>query len=442
VTGNKRASRTFTRRALAKSAGAALLMSPFYRLLGGGDGGARAAGPGRAKRLLLFCTMGTNPDSWSPTGVGGESSFTFSDATSPLAAIKGDVVLLEGLPSGNPGDGHGAPDGLTGLGYAGGPKMLSVEQFVADKLVASGVNRPIPSLLLGANTNASGGRTMFYRNGNNLPTIGSPMSAYGTVFGAAAAPSGPSADVLLRRRKSVLDNLKGEIGELGGRVGNEEKARLDLHLESIRQIEMRLAQPAGGGGGGGACMKPAGLATDPAGDLQKNLAHLDIIAGAFACDITRVAAIEFGSDQSLPVDLAEINLKGDQHGGFLHSGAPDFKNLVAFEKWMAQRFADVVNKLRSIPEADGSGTLLDNTIIAWCRDMGDAVTHNQKSMRFVLAGGAGGYMKRNPNGRYLRSTDRHERVLLNLCDAMGVTSFAGFGDPMLADKTPLSGVIA
>jgi hypothetical protein len=105
----------------------------------------------------------------------------------------------------------------------------------------------------------------------------------------------------------------------------------------------------------------------------------------------------------------------------------------------------VVNKLKSIPEADGMGTLFDNTIVAWCRDMGDAVNHNQKSMRFVIAGGAGGYLRRNPNGRYLKlaggPADRHERVLLNLCEAMGITSFAGFGDPSLADKTPLSGLV-
>jgi hypothetical protein len=431
--------RAFTRRTFAKSAGAALLLSPFYRMLGGDDG-ARAATPGRAKRLLLFCTMGTNPDVWTPTGVSGENTFTFSDSTSPLAAIKGDAVLIEGMPSGNPGDGHGSPDGLTGLGYAGGPKMLSVDQFVADKLVAAGVTRPIPSLLLGSNTNASGGRTMFYR-GNNLPTISSATSAYGTVFGAAMPASGPSADALLRRRKSVLDNLHAEIGELNQVVGAGERARLQLHLDSIRQIETRLAQPTTGGGGG-MCMMPAALAADPATDLAVNMAHLDIIVGAFACDITRVAAIEFGSDQSLPVDLPDVGLKGDEHGGFLHSGAPDFKNLIAFEKWLAQRFVDVVNKLKSIPEADGSGTLFDNTIMAWCRDMGDAVSHNQKSMRFVVAGGAGGYLRRNPAGRYLNVTDRHERVLLNLCDAMGVTSFAGFGDPMLADKTPLPGLMA
>jgi len=50
---------------------------------------------------------------------------------------------------------------------------------------------------------------------------------------------------------------------------------------------------------------------------------LDIAVSASTCDVTRVAAIEFGSDQSLPVDLPEIAFKGDQHGECLHSGAPD-----------------------------------------------------------------------------------------------------------------------
>ena len=108
------------------------------------------------------------------------------------------------------------------------------------------------------------------------------------VFGAAMSPTGPSPDAILRRRKSVLDNLHAEIGELNQIVGNAERARLQLHLDSIRQIETRLAQPAMTGGGG-ACMKPVMLGADPANDLQANLAHLDIIVGAFACDITRVA---------------------------------------------------------------------------------------------------------------------------------------------------------
>ena len=184
-------------------------------------------------------------------------------------------------------------------------------------------------------------------------------------------------------------------------------------------------------------------------ELCTDVLHLDILTSAFACDITRVAAIQFGSDQTMSVNLPELGLQGEEHGGFIHGGGPDFKNLIKLEQWLAQRFVDLVTKLKAIPEADGSGSLFDNTLMVWARDMGDAVNHNQKNMRFVFAGGAGGYLKTNPNGRYLHfngadPTDRHERALLSICDAMGVTSYTGFGDPKLtgAAKAPLSGLSA
>jgi hypothetical protein len=433
--------RRLSRRQFARSAGAGLVLAPFLSL--GFDGGAaRGGGTRRAKRLLLFCTMGTNPDIWSPTQVSGESSFTFSSSLQPLAAIKQHLVLIEGCPSGNPGDGHGAPDGLTGLGYAqtGSPSMISVDQFISDRLVASGVKRPIPTLLLGANTTASGGKNMFLR-GNDLATIASPLSAYNAVF-SGVVPSGAPPAALLRRRRSILDLIKGEIADIGQTLHGDERAKLDLHLQSIRQIENRLMQAGGGG-----CLAPPTVPMDDTSStLTADLAHIDVIVGAFSCDITRVAAIQFGSDQNLAVDLP--GLQGDEHSGFIHSGAPDYKSLIAFEQWLSQRFVDIVNRLKAIPEADGSGTLFDNTLVAWCRDMGDAVNHNQKSMRFVLASGDGGYLKTDPNGRYLLrggsgTADRHERVLLNLCEAMGVTDFTGFGDPLLgSNKTPLPGVAA
>jgi len=80
----------------------------------------------------------------------------------------------------------------------------------------------------------------------------------------------------------------------------------------------------------------------------------------------------------------------------------------------------------------------------WARDMGDAQNHNQQSMRFVLAGGNGSYLKTAANGRYIKSTERHERILLNVCEAMGITSYAGFGDPGLTgtSKTPLPNIAA
>ena len=449
---------TPTRRRFAGSLGAGLLLAPFLsfdpRHQGGlGARAAVAAAAPRAKRILLFCTMGTYPPIWTPTGVDGESITTWSASTYPLAAVKDSVVLIEGLPSGNPGDNHGIPDGITGLGfgYYDGQLKISVDQFVASKLVASGVKRPIASLLLGAETNASGGRTMFYggSGGNNLPTIGSPLSAFTTVFGGAM-PAGVTSQALLQRRKSILDLVAAEATSLKATLGTLEGAKLDIHLDSIRQLEGKLSQAVAPAGG---CVRPA----EPPGDgtytymnamdaIAANAIHQDIIVSAFACDITRVAALEYGNDQMLKVNLPGRVPYDDEHGGFIHSGAASgYKNLIEFEKYLAEQFVALIGKLKSFQDPDdASKTLFDTTLLAWCRDMGDAQNHDQKSMRFVLASGDRGYLKTAPGGRYLTSSERHERVLLNLCEAVGITSYAGFGDPGLtgAMKQPLPGLAA
>ncbi|XYH97953.1 DUF1552 domain-containing protein [Sorangium sp. So ce1128] len=422
------------------SLGASLLFSPFYNSI------ADAAPGKKPKRLLVFFTMGTAPEVWKPTSVSGETP-TFSEATSPLAEVKENIVMIDGLPSAAPGNNHGSADGLTGMGYfSNGPYgLISVDQFIVEKLKGSGLSTPIPSLLLGADT--SGGKTGFYK-GTNLVPIGSPMSAYSTVFtGVAPTTPNPSSNTTaedqLRRRKSILDNLTREITSLKGNLGSEQKYKLDLHLESIRQIEQRLSNSMPGGGGGtGACTVPTAPSGDMANGMKANQLHLDIICGAFACDITRIAGIQWGSDQMMNVNLPEIGLADEEHNGLIHGNDPGHVKLIKLEKWLHEQFVGVIKKLKTTPEADGSGMLLDNTLVAWCRDMGDAPAHTQNEMKFVLASGTGGYLKTAPGGRFIKSSERHERVLLSLCDAMGVTDYSGFGDPALGAKSPLPGLAA
>jgi Protein of unknown function (DUF1552) len=444
-----------TRRQFMGSVGAGLLLAPFI------DAGlqrkANAAGAS-SKRLLLFCTMGTYPPLWTPT-VAGETISAWSAMTQPLSAAADDIVLVEGMPSGNPNDNHGSSDSLTGQGfgyYAVNNRPVvksSVDQFIASGLLKSGVNRPIASLLLGANCNENGGITQFYggANGGNLPTIGSPLSAYNTVFGAAM-PSGStpsSSAALIKRRQSILDTISGELTSLQATLGSNEKAKLDAHLDSIRQLENKLS--GGSGSGGGACTKKAAPGADGAyqfmGDMDAmaaNILHQQIIVSAFACDITRVASIQYGNDQKLMVNAMGLPYD-DQHGGYIHSGAAsNYANLVKFEAYLATQFVNLIGALKAAPDPLGTAgqTLFDNTLVVWTRDMGDAQNHNQQSMRFVLASGNGGYLKTAKGGRYVASTERHERILLNACEAMGITDYAGFGDPMLPTKQPLPGIRA
>ena len=433
-----------TRRQFIGSVGAGLLLAPFIDLAF--ERKARAAST-QSRRLLIFCTMGTYPPLWTPT-VSGEAITAWSAMTQPLSAVADNLVLVEGMPSGNPNDNHGSSDSLTGQGYSyyavnNVPvTKTSVDQFVAQRLITQGINRPIASLLLGANCNENGGLSQFYggANGLNLPTIGSPLSAYNTVFGAAMPAGASSAQALLQRRKSILDTMTAEISGLQTTLGSNERAKLDVHLDSIRQLENKLQSTASG------CVKPGAPGADSAfqymGDmdaLAANLIHQQIIVSALACDITRVACLEYGNDQRLMVNASGLPFD-DQHGGYIHSGAAsNYANLVKFEAYLATQFVNIINALKAVPDPLGSGgqTLFDNTLVVWARDMGDAQNHNQQSMRFVLASGSGGYLKTAPGGRYVSSKERHERILLNVCEAFGITSYTGFGDPALPTKLPL-----
>jgi hypothetical protein len=416
-----------TRRQFAQALGAGLLMAPFLKL----EGTARAQQAKRARRVLLFCTMGTNPALWTPRQAPTD---IFNVATDPLSAIAGDIVLVDGLQSSDPSENHGSPEALTGKGF-GDNNQTSVDQALGNSVGASDT---IKALLLGANTNASGGKTLFYLNGRNLPTINSPIDAFNTIFSGVGGGTKPSTQ--LARKRSIIDLVRGELTSLSATLGATQKAKLGLHLDSIRQLENRLTMTTSG-----TCMAPATPTLDGTNLLLSDVVHLDLIVSAFACGLTRVAALQFGSDQAVPVNLP--NLQGEEHGQFIHGGAgSNYAQLIQLEQWYAKTFVDLVNKLKMTPEADGSGMLYDNTLIVWTRDMGDSVNHNQKSMPYVVSGGAGGYLKRAPAGRYVHynsSTvaDRHERLLLNILDAMGAP-VSGFGLLTGADQTPLPDLIA
>ena len=57
--------RRLSRRQFAGSVGAGLLLAPFINIA---TGRKAQAATKQAKRILLFCSMGTKPSLWTPTG--------------------------------------------------------------------------------------------------------------------------------------------------------------------------------------------------------------------------------------------------------------------------------------------------------------------------------------------------------------------------------------
>ncbi|HET9958960.1 MAG TPA: DUF1552 domain-containing protein [Polyangiaceae bacterium] len=436
-----------SRRDFARNAALVALCSPFINLLQ--PSRARAA-TGKAKYFLLFVTNGRDPSAWKHSG--SDSSLTLCAQTEPLSPIKSNLTIIEKLNSNGTAASHGSPGGLCGNTW-GASQLISIEQFVSDSLKANGVNTQVPNIVLGG---AEGNQpTTFWRANNAITPIYSPVTAFqalfgnfsgggGTTTGAGGASSGDTAaaDHLKKRKKSMLALINGDINLLKSSLGTEEQKKLQLHLDSLSQLETRINQTmTGGTGGGGSTQPSAGCKAPAKPTLQSqpflnSSVHLDLAINAFACDITRVAAVQFGHHQMCPVDVE--GAKGDYHNDFMHSDPAPHSRLANCEKYLAGQFLAAANKLKAIPAADGSGTLFDQTIMLWARDMGDAPNHTGDDMAYVFSGGAGGYLK--AGGRFINGNGAsHQRVFFNVCEAMGITNFSKFGDAAQSHD-PLAGV--
>jgi len=143
--------------------------------------------------------------------------------------------------------------------------------------------------------------------------------------------------------------------------------------------------------------------------------HLDMLATAFACDLTRVASYQISTSLN-HIRYPWLNSLGEGHA-LSHMGPsdPDARlELVARQSWHSQLVSGFLRRLSEIPE--GAGTVLDNTLVVWGNEVSEGNTHSHQNMPFVLAGG-GWYFR---TGRTLKYTDAsHNDLLVSILNAMG-----------------------
>jgi hypothetical protein len=437
---------------LLRLLGAASLGIPLAGLLGG-DRRARADGP-VAKRLIVFYypdgvagfSQNGEPSLWHATG--GEHDFTLGQLQQPLADFKDDCVFLNGLTMGGTDSGShpgGAKKLLTATDGGNGP---SIDQVLANGV---GSSAPFRHLYLGAHANVnnpSGDKHVSYVGpGQSITPEDDPRKAFELLFGGAppAPTNEPSVPATVDAADvSVIDAELDELAAFRARLGNVEKSKLDLHLESLREIEKRIKNPPGsGGGGGGAGCEPAldvgGLTDaafyDPTFFPDTLRAQIDLTVLAMACDLTKVGVIQASQHTSELImsrfpgsELYEPGYDMRSHQASHYGAAHDFakKEFDAFVKqgrWWSSQFAYLLGALKSRPEGDG--TMLDHSIVLMCTEVCDGNTHLHDDMPFVVAGRAGG---RISTGRLLQTNGRrHADLLISIANAMGQPMDA-FGD--------------
>jgi hypothetical protein len=431
-----------SRRALLRGAGGVAIALPFLDAMT--PRRARAAGAPVKRLLTNFTENGVVEREWFPQGT--VKDFTFGQILQPLEPWKKNLILFDGIDTvcdgSNGGGGH--QRGKTGCFTAqpntnGRAHGISVDQLIANQI---GTTTKFKSLeasvwikgLLRDGVYFSGPQQV-------IVTEDDPAQLFARVFTdplptGNADPAGAADLARLRARKqSIIDRTLEEYRRVAGVVGAGDKQRLEAHMDAIRTLEQGLG--ANGGMASAACHKPEPPA--PADFIATGKAQMDLLTMALACDLTRVASLQWRSSYVpfswVGVDIAHHDLSHQQGGA-----AADAK-LTKVVQWFAGQAAYLLDRLKAIPDAGGT-TLLDNTLFYWPNELATG-THRHTRSPFLLATGnfilPGG--KPLETQRFLKypSGTYHSGLLTVVANIMGLP-ITNFGAQQW-QRGPLPGVI-
>ncbi len=393
------------RRRFLKLAGATLTM-PLWLEQWTREALAQSTTP-PSRAIFFFMPDGCIPSRWHPTG--SESNFAMNDMTAPLEAVREHCVFLQGLDmyEGGPTHEGGVRKVLTG----NAPRSL--DTHLAGVL---GAESAFSSLYLGVaanHENGSGGFSFLEGSVAQTPED-NPLNAFNRLFGDGAPAPPPAGG-------SVLDVPLAEISALQARLGTIEQAKLDQHLEALREVERRLqassaACDVSGFNASGFAVPDGWHGYPPVynrdenfptvGELQSEVALL-----ALSCGLTNVVSLQWSHPVS-PTRMAWTGASQIHHDAS-HFGSPQSataEEFVLLQRWYCERFATLVQGL----EARG---LLDSTLVLLFSELGDSNAHDHRNMPFVLAGGDG---SRIPKNRLLQfDGEAHSKLLVAIAQALG-----------------------
>ncbi len=393
---------------------------------------AFAADPPR-RVIFVYFPDGMRPEHWHPATTG--TSFVLPRMTAPLERVRQHCVFLGGVDMKGSGSTHegGVLKLLTGADGRASDKAVSLDYYLAQSFKTQTV-RPHLNLNIVPVWDSAG--VTFDSNGLRVAPEPNPLAAFESLFGANAADN-----FLVQRRLSVMSASLNELNALRTQLGSVEQAKLDTHLESLRELEQKLNANAG------ACaawnFNPTGFKVTRTGfwsnpeyrDASKmgliSGLQMDIAVHALACDLTRVVTLTWGHAVNEAV-IAESGSGQTCHQAS-HGGGEDF---IKVKAWYTEQLAKLIEQLASVPE--GSGTLLDNTLIFVGSDLANGGWHNHTDMPFILAGGSNAGIS---GGRSLRFNGTpHNKILVSMAQFMGL-NLNQFGTQD-TNPGPLPGLIA
>jgi hypothetical protein len=431
-----------TRREFVRDLGLSAAALPF--LLNLPSLGFAANTRRRQRLVVMFSPNGIVPPTFWPDEEG--ESFTLKESLEPLAPFKDRLLLLHGVHDRIRGDGDNHMRGigclLTGVELfpgniqggshtpAGWASGISIDQEVKSFLQADPETRTrFGSLELGVLVpeRADTWTRMSYAEANKpLAPIDDPYRLFAKLYGRTQDRES---------LRSVLDDLQEDMRKLQGRLSADDRRLLDEHAARVRELEKELREPEAKDLGHPVPEIEPGVAEENDNMPRLSKMQIDMLVDSFAADFARVATLQYTNS----VGGARMRWIGVEKGHHALSHEPDSnqevqEQLTRINRWYCEQLAYLARRLAETPEPDGSGTLLDNTLLVWTNELGKGNSHTLNDIPFVLVGNGLGFRM----GRSLKLGGvPHNRLLLAFAHGFG-HHLKRFGNPDYCEAGPLS----
>jgi hypothetical protein len=415
-----------SRRTLLRGVGATVALPLLDAMIPASTALANTAAAPRPRLGFFYLPHGFIMDRFTPSAVGKD--FELSPILESLAPFKSHLTIVSGLDN-KPASSSAVHAITPGTWLSAVPPAkshapqggVSIDQIAARHI---GQDTTLPSLEVatepkGGSAACDGtygcnfGNTIAFRTESNpLPMEYNPRKLFRKLFGQGDSAAERAA--IANDYRSVLDMVMAESAALKTRLGARDQAVLDSYLESVREIERRVAKADEGD------VSKLKLPTLPAGmpDFDGRVRLMfDMIALAYQANLTRIVTYMMAAEVSNQA-YTHLEIPDAFHPLSHHNNDPrQIEKLVKLQRYHTAVFADFLKKLAATP--DGEGSMLDNSILLYGSNMSDGNRHNNFPLPAAVLGRGCGRIKGNQHLKYPDRTP-HANLLATLLDRAGV----------------------
>ena len=371
----------------------ALIPLPFLPSFMSGPAAAAAVAPDTAKRMVfLGMGFGVTQSTWFPDVATTGTDYALPEGLQPLARHKGDFTVIQNLYHQYSRNGHsGSTFWLTGANQYGVPGKSFHNTVSVDQVAAAtfGLNTRFSSLQLsgkkleGPGSGHGPGLSLAWdQRGKPMPAYESANATFHKLF-SNDDTSLEEQRARMTEKRSILDTVLADARAVRRRTNRSDHEKLDEYLDSIRDIETRIAKEESWLGVPRAQLdKPLNEPGESLSGIEEIRVMYDLMAAALQVDATRVITYRMPADtllQSLGAsETAHLTSHYSERGG-------ERKDISRKrDQQHAKMLAEFFDKLKATSDPDGN-SVFDNSTITFGSNISSM--HNLTNCPTLVAGG-------------------------------------------------------